>query len=50
MEKLVSNILDKNNINAMEAMLVPIVEKADVHEIREVPSLVENLAKQLQHI
>ena len=52
-EKLVSNILDKNNINAMEAMLVPIVEKADVHEIREMilqTTLVENLAKQLQHI
>ena len=52
-EKLVSNILDKNNINAMEAMLVPIIEKADVHEIREMilqTALVENLAKQLQHI
>ena len=47
-EKLVSNILDKNNINAMEAMLVPIVEKEDVHEIREMimqTALVDNLAK-----
>lgn len=54
-EDLASNILDKNNINAMDAMqnLLSIVEKADVPEIREMilqTALVENLAKQLQHI